>query len=103
MVLLPNSIRYSAKYVLVSLTPCLFNSSFSVKRSCLQIFHQEHFFNHLTCDNGTVLSKNNGKALTKFTFVDQYIKVEENNLDFLRFNQTKLKAALYNGLADAVS
>ena len=36
-------------------------------------------------------------------WVDQYIKVEENNLDFVRFNQRKLKAALYNGLADAVA
>ena len=61
------------------------------------------FLHHLTCDNGTVLSKNNSKALTKFTFVDQYIKVEENNLEFWRLNQTKFKAALYNVLADAVA
>ena len=44
-----------------------------------------------------------GGLLTHQYFVDQYIKVEENNLEFLRFNQNKLKAALYNGLDDAVA
>jgi hypothetical protein len=43
-----------------------------------------------------------GGLLTHQYWVDQYVKVEENNLDFLRFNQNKLKAAQYSGLADAV-
>ena len=44
-----------------------------------------------------------GALLTHQYFVDQYIKVEENNLDYIRFNQPKLKAANYRGLADAVA
>ena len=44
-----------------------------------------------------------GALLTHQYWVDQYIKVEENNLDFLRFNQTRLKAAVYRGLQDAVA
>jgi hypothetical protein len=34
---------------------------------------------------------------------DQWVKTEEQRLDFVRFNQRKLKAELYSGLADAVA
>ena len=44
-----------------------------------------------------------GALLTHQYFVDQYVKVEENNLDWVRFNQGQLKSALYRGLADAVA
>jgi hypothetical protein len=43
------------------------------------------------------------ELLTHQYWIDQYVKLEDNNLDFLRNNQSKLKSALYSRLADAVA
>lgn len=44
-----------------------------------------------------------GRMLTQQYFCDQWIKTEEERLQWARNNQTKLKAELYAGLADAVA
>jgi hypothetical protein len=43
-----------------------------------------------------------GGALFQQYAVDMYCKVEENNLDYLRHNQSRLKAELYKGLHEAL-
>jgi hypothetical protein len=43
-----------------------------------------------------------GKKLYQEWLVDQYCKVENERLNYLRFNQNKIRADLYQGLADAV-
>ena len=44
-----------------------------------------------------------GGLLMHQYWIDQYVKIEENNLTFIKHNQGKLKSALYSGLADAVA
>ena len=36
-------------------------------------------------------------------WVDQWMKIEEMRLDFIRLNQQKLKADTYEGIADAIA
>jgi len=43
-----------------------------------------------------------GGLLAQQYMCDQWVKTEENRLHFIRTNQNKIKAELYNGLADAV-
>ena len=42
-----------------------------------------------------------GKLFHQYT-VDMYAKVEQERLNFIRFNQDSLRAAIYNGLQDAI-
>ena len=44
-----------------------------------------------------------GKRLFHEYVLDAYCKVEQNNLDYHRFNQKRLRADLYSGLADAIA
>jgi hypothetical protein len=44
-----------------------------------------------------------GGLLCQQYWVDQWVKTEEQRLGFVRHNQSKLKAELYQGLADAVA
>jgi hypothetical protein len=44
-----------------------------------------------------------GKRLTHEYMVDQWAKIECQRLDFHKHNQSKIRAELYSGLADAVS
>jgi hypothetical protein len=43
-----------------------------------------------------------GKKLLQQYIVDVYAKVEEERLNFIRFNQKQLRAELYQGLRDAI-
>jgi hypothetical protein len=44
-----------------------------------------------------------GHRLMHQYWVDQWMKIEEQRLNFIRFNQQKLKADTYKGITDAVS
>lgn len=41
--------------------------------------------------------------LTQQWLVDSYLQVEAHNLDYIRFNQSRLRSELYQGLADYVN
>lgn len=45
----------------------------------------------------------NGRKLTQQYFVDSYVKMEANRLNYHRQNQGKLRVELYKGLVDHIN